>query len=161
VPSCWQYTVSDGTVSRDWAHHVAAITDGTGDILLLGEASRLLKDPELYFNYWNRVAWVNSVVGLIGTTSTMGFAMTTFRFNARLQVPDPPAVTPGTAWLVAGATGDATQAGRFGFWSQHPGGPSFLLGDGPVRFLKNPIAPPIYRGLSIGTGGEVISADSY
>ena len=158
---CWQYTASDGAFSRDWVYNAAAMVDGTSNTLFLGEASRFINDPEIYFNYWNRVAWVNSVVGLTGTTRTMGFATTAPRLNAGLQIPDPPTVTPSTAWLVLGSTGDATQAGQFGFRSPHPGGANFLLGDGSVKFLKNAIALPIYRALSTRAGGEVISADSY
>jgi prepilin-type N-terminal cleavage/methylation domain-containing protein/prepilin-type processing-associated H-X9-DG protein len=45
--------------------------------------------------------------------------------------------------------------------SRHPGGTNFLFGDGSVRFLKNTINLNIYRALSSGAGGEVISADAY
>jgi prepilin-type N-terminal cleavage/methylation domain-containing protein/prepilin-type processing-associated H-X9-DG protein len=158
---CWQYTASDGAFSRDWVYNAAAITDGTSNTLFLGEASRFLNDPEIYFNYWNRVAWVNSVVGLAGTTRTMGFALTAPRLNARLQIPDPPTATPSNAWLVPGSSGYAGEAGQFGFRSQHPGGANFLFGDGSVKFLKNSISLAIYRGLSTRAGGEVLSADSY
>jgi prepilin-type processing-associated H-X9-DG protein len=158
---CPRYTESDGAFSRDWVYNTAAITDGTSNTIFLGEASRFLNDPEIYFNYWNRVAWVNSVVGLAGTTRTMGFATTAPRLNANLQIPDPPAVTPNTAWLVVGAKGDASQAGQFGFRSQHPGGASFLFGDGSVRFIKNAVALSVYRALSTRAGGEVVSGDSY
>jgi prepilin-type N-terminal cleavage/methylation domain-containing protein/prepilin-type processing-associated H-X9-DG protein len=158
---CPRYNESDGAFSRDWVYTTAAITDGTSNTIFLGEASRFKNDPEIYFNYWNRVAWVNSVVGLTGTTRTMGFATTAPRLNANLRIPDPPTVTPSTAWLVVGSTGDASRAGQFGFRSQHPGGANFLFGDGSVKFLKNSIALPIYRALSTRAGGEVVSADSY
>jgi len=158
---CWQYNASDGAFSRDWVYGAAAMTDGTSNTPFIGEASRFINDPEIYFNYWNRVAWVNSVVGLAGTTRTMGFATTAPRLNAGLQIPDPPTATPNTAWLIVGSTGDASQAGQFGFRSQHPGGANFLFGDGSVKFLKNSIALPVYRGLSTRAGGEVIGADSY
>jgi prepilin-type N-terminal cleavage/methylation domain-containing protein/prepilin-type processing-associated H-X9-DG protein len=158
---CWQYTASDGAFSRDWVYSAAAITDGTSNTLFVGEASRFLNDPEIYFNYWNRVAWVNSVVGLAGTTRTMGFALTAPRLNAHLQIPDPPTASPSNAWLVPGSSSYAGEAGQFGFRSQHPGGANFLFGDGSVKFLKNSISLVIYRGLSTRAGGEVISADSY
>ncbi|MDR3638840.1 MAG: DUF1559 domain-containing protein [Isosphaeraceae bacterium] len=158
---CPRYAESNGAFSRDWVYTFAAITDGTSNTIFLAEASRFLNDPELYFNYWNRVAWVNSVVGLTGTTRTMGFATTAPRLNAGLLIPDPPAVTPNIAWLVVGATGDASRAGQFGFRSQHPGGANFLFGDGSVRFLRNAVALPFYRALSTRAGAEVVSADSY
>ncbi len=158
---CWQYTASDGAFSRDWFYSAAGITDGLSNTLFLGEASRFLNDPEIYFNYWNRVAWVNSVVGLTGTSRTMGFALTAPRLNANLQIPDPPAVTPSNAWLVPGTAGYVGETGQFGFRSQHPGGANFLFGDGSVRYLKNGIALSVYRGLSTRSGGEVISADAF
>jgi prepilin-type N-terminal cleavage/methylation domain-containing protein/prepilin-type processing-associated H-X9-DG protein len=158
---CPRYTESDGAFSRDWVYTAAAIADGTSNTTFVGEASRFVNDPELYFNYWNRVAWVNSVVGLAGTSRTQGFATTAPRLNANLRIPDPPTVTPGNAWLVPGSPGYAGEAGQFGFRSQHPGGANFLFGDGSVRFLKNSIAIVIYRGLSTRAGGEAIGADAY
>ena len=158
---CPRYTESDGAFSRDYVYTTAAITDGTSNTLFLGEASRFLNDPEIYFNYWNRVAWVNSVVGLAGTSRAQGFATTAPRLNAGLLIPDPPTASPSTAWLIPGTPGYAGEAGQFGFRSQHPGGANFLLGDGSVRFLKNAINLSVYRGLSTRAGGETLSADSY
>jgi prepilin-type N-terminal cleavage/methylation domain-containing protein/prepilin-type processing-associated H-X9-DG protein len=158
---CPRYTESDGAFSRDWVYNASAITDGLSTTIFLGETSRFVNDPEVYFNFWNRVAWVNSVVGLAGTTRTMGFALTAPRLNANLQIPDPPALTPGVAWLLPGSPGYAGEAGQFGFRSRHPGGATFLFGDGSVKFLKNSIALPVYRGLSTRARGEVVSADSY
>ncbi len=45
--------------------------------------------------------------------------------------------------------------------SYHPGGVNILLGDGSVRFVKDAINGPAWRGLSTISGGEVISADAY
>jgi prepilin-type N-terminal cleavage/methylation domain-containing protein/prepilin-type processing-associated H-X9-DG protein len=45
--------------------------------------------------------------------------------------------------------------------SRHPGGVNVLLGDGSVRFIKDPIGLPTWRALGTRAGGEVISADSY
>jgi prepilin-type N-terminal cleavage/methylation domain-containing protein/prepilin-type processing-associated H-X9-DG protein len=158
---CPLYTESDGAFSRDYVYTTAAITDGLSNTIFQGEASKFLNDPEIYFNFWNRVAWVNSVVGLTGTTRTMGFATTAPRLNANLQIPDPPTVTPNTAWLIVGGSGDASQAGQFGFRSHHPGGANFSFGDGSVKFLKNSINLAIYRALSTRAAGEVVSADAY
>src|SRR5262245_20351915 len=45
--------------------------------------------------------------------------------------------------------------------SRHPGGVNFLFADGSVRRLKNSIHPTVYQALGTGSGGEVISADSF
>ncbi len=47
------------------------------------------------------------------------------------------------------------------FWSMHPGGCNFLIGDGSVRFLKTGISPGTYQYLMTRAGGEIISGDSY
>jgi prepilin-type processing-associated H-X9-DG protein len=52
-------------------------------------------------------------------------------------------------------------AGADGFWSRHPGGCSFLFGDGSVRFVKETIAPMVFEGLASRAGGEVISTETY
>jgi prepilin-type processing-associated H-X9-DG protein len=45
--------------------------------------------------------------------------------------------------------------------SRHSGGVSVGLGDGSVRFIKNSVAVPVWRGLSTTQGSEVISGDAY
>jgi len=47
------------------------------------------------------------------------------------------------------------------FWSMHPGGCNFLMGDGSVRFEKVGISPASYQYLMTRAGGEIISSDSY
>jgi len=45
--------------------------------------------------------------------------------------------------------------------SYHGGGVNVAFGDGSVRFIKNSVAAPTWRGLGTVNGGEVISADAY
>jgi prepilin-type N-terminal cleavage/methylation domain-containing protein/prepilin-type processing-associated H-X9-DG protein len=45
--------------------------------------------------------------------------------------------------------------------SRHPGGVNLLLGDGSVKFIKDPINLPVWRSLGTRAGGEILSADSY
>jgi prepilin-type processing-associated H-X9-DG protein len=47
------------------------------------------------------------------------------------------------------------------YWSRHPGGVNFLMGDGSVKFLKNSIAPNVFRSLATKGNGEVVSSDAY
>jgi prepilin-type N-terminal cleavage/methylation domain-containing protein/prepilin-type processing-associated H-X9-DG protein len=45
--------------------------------------------------------------------------------------------------------------------SRHPGGVNAGMCDGSVKFIKNSISLPIWRGLCTSHGSEVISADSF
>jgi prepilin-type N-terminal cleavage/methylation domain-containing protein/prepilin-type processing-associated H-X9-DG protein len=45
--------------------------------------------------------------------------------------------------------------------SYHPGGVNATMADGSVKFFKDSISVPIWRGLSTTQGGEIISSDSY
>jgi type II secretory pathway pseudopilin PulG len=45
--------------------------------------------------------------------------------------------------------------------SRHPGEVNLLLGDGAVKFVKDPINLTVWRSLGTRAGGEIVSADSY
>lgn len=61
-------------------------------------------------------------------------------------------------WL--NATPCIQNLGQWGFHSLHPGGVNFGFADGSVRFIKNSISLPTYRGIGTVGFGEVISSDS-
>jgi hypothetical protein len=46
---------------------------------------------------------------------------------------------------------------NWGFYSQHPGGANFSLGDGGVRFISDTIDLGVYRGLASTSAGEIAS----
>jgi len=45
--------------------------------------------------------------------------------------------------------------------SYHAGGVNALMTDGSVKFFKNTVSLPVWRGLSTTNGGEVLSSDAY
>ena len=47
------------------------------------------------------------------------------------------------------------------FWSRHPGGAHFVMGDGSVKFIKEQVGFVIFQALATRRGGEVLSADSF
>lgn len=54
---------------------------------------------------------------------------------------------------------EALQLGTFPATSNHPGGVNVLMMDGSVKFAKDSIALPVWRGLATCQGGEVVSMD--
>jgi prepilin-type N-terminal cleavage/methylation domain-containing protein/prepilin-type processing-associated H-X9-DG protein len=134
---------------------IADISDGTSATLMVGERSRNLAD----------VAWP----GAFGSHSTPAPLCTKAGWPVRSCV--------GLMFLLMGRTGPSSDivsgsipggntpnhpgAGADGFWSRHPGGCQFLLCDGSVRFMKETLAPQVFRALASRAGGEVIGADQY
>ncbi len=45
--------------------------------------------------------------------------------------------------------------------SRHPGGVNALFADGGVRFVRDGIAPGVWRAMGSPNGGEIVSAESY
>jgi prepilin-type N-terminal cleavage/methylation domain-containing protein/prepilin-type processing-associated H-X9-DG protein len=50
------------------------------------------------------------------------------------------------------------QCDQFHYWSLHPGGANFCLGDGSVRFLSYDMNPIVQRAMATRAGGEVFNA---
>lgn len=146
----------DGAFGYNFTFRIPDFLDGLSQTIFVGEFSRFRNDPDPYFNEWNSALYFSS--SLVGVTRPQGLATVVPRINASLAFPDIPQSSPVT-WKDDPRN---QQFGQFGFRSQHPGGASFLLGDGSVRFLKETInVPGTYWSLGTRAGGEVISADSY
>jgi prepilin-type N-terminal cleavage/methylation domain-containing protein/prepilin-type processing-associated H-X9-DG protein len=93
--------------------------------------------------------WYGSVFAV---TAQAGTAAMDEPMNARLIAPT---VTPDES-----SQHPELRVGMVsGFRSRHPGGCNFLFCDGSVKFVREAIAPDVYRALSTRAGGEVISGD--
>jgi prepilin-type N-terminal cleavage/methylation domain-containing protein/prepilin-type processing-associated H-X9-DG protein len=162
--NCPNQIPPDGVFGLNFGYKFSAVTDGTSNTLFVGEASRFRNEVESWLNEWSCALWWGSSIP--GVTRLAGFATTAPRLNANLQIPDPVPSYSYTgdvdSWVFdPDPTINALNAGQFGFRSQHPSGANFLMGDGSVRFLKDSIAPVVYRALSTKNGLEVLSADVY
>jgi hypothetical protein len=134
---------------------IGDINDGASATLMIGERSRNVAD----------VAWP----GAFGSRSEPGPLCTKQGW--------PVASCVGHMFLLMGRTGpssdvisgnvpggstpNAPGAGADGFWSRHPGGCEFLLCDGSVRFVKETLAPRVFRALASRAGGDVVGAEQY
>ncbi|QEH32513.1 ECF RNA polymerase sigma factor SigE [Aquisphaera giovannonii] len=138
-----------GIFHRNSATRIAAITDGTSNTIAVGERSHNL----------SYVTWTaRSIGGWLGKTSPIEGG--TDKFNPSpeecwTQVMGPAGLEDGNRTI------NQEEAHVEDYWSRHPGGANFLLGDGSVRFLKSSINPAPWRAMATRNFGEVISADSY
>jgi prepilin-type processing-associated H-X9-DG protein len=134
---------------------LAGVVDGTSATLMIGERAPDVAEATWTGTFGSRSApmplctkraWpVKSCVGLM------------FLLMGRTG---PPAdIVSGR--IPGGSTPNHPAAGPDGFASRHPGGCQFLLCDGSVRFVKDTLAPPVFRALASRAGGEVVGADQY
>lgn len=132
----------DGVLYRNSRTRMADILDGVSNTVIIGErSSNLLK-----------CVWAG-----------IDPAMTA------VHPADPTEVEPSQP-LILGHTGifdpfdpphtpNSPHAHVDDFWSRHPGGANFLLGDGSVRQINNTISPKAWVALGTRAGGEVVSLD--
>jgi prepilin-type N-terminal cleavage/methylation domain-containing protein/prepilin-type processing-associated H-X9-DG protein len=122
------------------------VTDGLSQTLMVGERSRNVADA----------TWVGAIPGMQICTNPRWAIRDCEPANVMVLAHTGPA--PGQVWVdVPNYKG----SGADDFWSLHPGGCNFLLGDGSVRFIKETIDPRIFSFLSTRAGGEVLSADQF
>jgi prepilin-type processing-associated H-X9-DG protein len=134
---------------------ISDVSDGTSATLMIGERSRNLADATWSGVFGShsapaplctKVGWpVQSCVGLM------------FLLMGRTG----PSSDVISGSIPGGSTPNHPGAGADAFWSRHPGGCGFLLCDGSVRFLKEVLAPQVFRALASRAGGEVVGADRY
>ena len=156
------------------AYDDAAITDGLSNTIFMGEFSRFKNDPRPQANWYNwqtNTYYTSTSSPVFSTGRTLcpqGAATTVPRINAGLKIPCYYAaeIPDGNAdnsdyknWLLNPP--HYKELGQFGFRSLHPGGASFLMGDGSVKFIKETINQTSYMALGTRAGGEIISADQF
>jgi len=125
------------------------ITDGSSNTFMVGERSHNL----------SYVTWTaRSIGGWLFTTSSFEGGTDTFQPGAEqcwTQVLGPIGISDGNR------TPNNPRAHVEDYWSLHPGGVNFLMGDGSVRLIKNTINPAPYRALATRAGNEVVSGNDY
>jgi prepilin-type N-terminal cleavage/methylation domain-containing protein len=153
IASAGQYDVGDSAASNNGVFYRNSrigpdgVLDGLSQTLLAGERSRNLADA----------TWLGAVPGVVNCT------------NPRWRIRE---CEPSNT-LVLGHTGPDPETQRWvdvpnykgagvdDFWSLHPGGCSFALCDGSVRFIKETVNPRIFSYLSTRAGSEVVSGDDF
>jgi prepilin-type N-terminal cleavage/methylation domain-containing protein len=107
------------------------ITDGTSNTLMIGE-----RPPDSSTEYgWNWVAW-----GYDGA----GFGAGDCLLGVRERIPSMGGSKPGLY-----RAGSPTNPADFDhFWSQHPGGGQWAMGDGSVRFIAYTVGTRVVTSIS-------------
>jgi prepilin-type N-terminal cleavage/methylation domain-containing protein/prepilin-type processing-associated H-X9-DG protein len=165
---------SDATVTG--CVKLTDITDGTSSTFAMGEAaggspkfpvrdlnnpSRAVSDPFTGQPALMEQCWGATGFGDVGHPWYASVLAVTAQFGIAPQVNDEPLNrSPGTPSIYGADRSGFNQTGRdlvSGFRSVHSGGAHFVLCDGSVRFVREGIDPPTYRGLSTYAAGEVVS----
>jgi prepilin-type N-terminal cleavage/methylation domain-containing protein/prepilin-type processing-associated H-X9-DG protein len=134
---------------------IADLSDGTSATLMIGERSRNLADAA-----WSGTFGSHSEPAPLCTKSswpTRSCVGLMFLLMGRTG----PSSDIISGSITGGSTPNHPEAGADGFWSLHAGGCQFLLCDGSVRFLRETLAPPVFRALATRAGGEVVGADEF
>ena len=151
--------LSNGAFSKLSAFKISDMTDGTSNVIFVGETNRWIYDTDQVFNEWDRGLWFSSgltINGVGGLTRPQGLALAYPKINAAAMAPDYPSTTAALSPGIWNNDPNSLNFGQFGFRSRHPGGANFLFGDGSVKFLKQTINPLTYIALGTRNYGEVI-----
>ena len=156
------YIEPDGPFGRQHCYNISSIIDGTSNTMFVAETSRFLRDPEVFFNFWNVGLWFGPRATTITANRPQGFATAAPPPNAPLLTPEPAGTTSPTGWIDSWLLDPQTRfMGQYGFRSMHPGGINVMFGDGSVRFVKNTVNLVNYRAIATREGKEAVSADSF
>jgi len=146
---------------------IAQITDGTANTIMLGEHP---PDGNFIFGWWFAAAGMDGMGNIEITLGTNEFAVNSqdsenpFAAAGAGYIPPPPTVfTCPTEPKVGGGgyhfgPGDVNDfCSIYHYWSFHPGGANFAMGDASVRFMNYGVTPIVMMALGTKAGGETVN----
>ena len=156
---------SDGMFGPESAVKIAEVVDGLSNTFLFGEMSRYADEPVSVFSIGNVGTFFDDPYSANVQRPTSG-ATVVPRLNA---APDKTGAIFSACFANVSYPSDwyqmndlvCQQLGQFGFRSRHPGGATFAMADGSVRFARNSISLQTYRALGTRAGGELIADGSF
>jgi prepilin-type N-terminal cleavage/methylation domain-containing protein/prepilin-type processing-associated H-X9-DG protein len=132
----------NGTICESCQIRLADITDGTVNTIIVGERP---PSKDLQFGWWF-AGWGQGGSGscdvVLGSRDTNSYY--------------PPSTCPQGVVYPYGPGDVNNQCDQFHFWSFHPGGANFLLGDGSVRLISYGSGAPVMDLLVTRAGDEVV-----
>jgi len=149
-----------------WNHKVRfdEVKDGLSNTLMVGERP---PSSDMIFGWWYAGAgqWDSSMAapvpagtpGGIRNTGSCDVVLGGAEINIQANGPPQSACPAGPYAFKSGKIFDPCD--QFHFWSLHPGGSTFVMGDGSVHFMSYNIGAPIIVALSTRNGGEPVSME--
>ncbi len=137
---------NDGVLYRNSAVGLGDITDGASQTLLIGERSRNVCDA----------TWVGAIPSVTICTKPNWGIRDCATSNVMVMANTGP--WENERWV---NTPNHKNSKTHYFWSLHPGGCNFLMGDGSVRFIKETVDPKAFSALATREGGEVVGSDQF
>jgi prepilin-type N-terminal cleavage/methylation domain-containing protein/prepilin-type processing-associated H-X9-DG protein len=154
-------TFAGAPFTLDKAYGVETIVDGTSNTLLMSEviaciaASGAVADEDhrgMIFNDDNNCHMFMAYTAPNSKTPDLVPAYCVYPFQTNPKC---------TSTFSKGASVPTGSAAFNAARSYHAGGVNALFGDGSVKFMKDSVSLPVWRGLATTRGNEVIGSDSY